>query len=427
MVYKAARDYGSRNSEINKKIIQFGDYTVTIYQRADLTNSSYYFRVWIREEGRNYRQSLNTTDPVAAEKAVTHEMIKTLRRVDNGEKLLALELKDLVRKFKLDCEAKVESNDLAKTTWMNHLSRIHHGVEFLKTKYKKGLETKLTEIDGKVFMDYLAFRLAENEIARRSLRKDVARDELLIIRKLFKFGLEKGMLSEKNMPKWDIRVEKEGPKRERMTAKDFKEFFDTTLKWMGEAETDTASYHRTMAMNVILFVATSGMRSGEVFGLKNKDLQKRGDAECLVNIRAETSKVRMERQIIVRTLGLNNWLKTQKYKDPNDFVFSPHHGGKTSCRDTFYHMYKSLRIKLKEINLEWMDLYHMRHWWISNRLLAEEPIHLVAVAAGTSVREIEATYSHVMSAITTKRFNRKEIVHYDDGDYQIIEEQLKKI
>lgn len=89
MVYKAARDYGKRNSERNKKIIQFGDYTVTLYERADLANSSWYFRVYIKEEGRNYRQSLNTTDPVAAEKAVTHEMIKLLKRVDNGEKLLA--------------------------------------------------------------------------------------------------------------------------------------------------------------------------------------------------------------------------------------------------------------------------------------------------------------------------------------------------
>lgn len=338
-----------------------------------------------------------------------------------------LELKDLVRKFKLECERAVAADELSKTTWANHLSRINHGIEFIKTKYSKGLETKLTEIDGKKFMDYPDFRLAENKIAGRSLRKDVMRDELLIIRKMFRFGLEKGMLSEKNMPKWDIRVEKEGPKRERMTAKNFKDFFDTTIKWLLEAETETASYHRMMTLNVITFVATSGMRSGEVFGLKNKDLQQRGENECLVNIRAETSKVRMDRQIMVRTSGLFHWLKNQKFKDRNDFLFSPSHSGKVSCRDTFYHQYKSLRVNLKKIDLDWMDLYHMRHWWISNRLLAEEPIHLVAVAAGTSVSEIESTYSHVMSAITTKRFNRKQIVHADDGDYQIIEEQLKKI
>jgi hypothetical protein len=59
--YKAATDYNTRNFERNKKFISFGEYRITLYER-----SSWYFRVYVKEEGRNYRQSLNTTDPVLA-------------------------------------------------------------------------------------------------------------------------------------------------------------------------------------------------------------------------------------------------------------------------------------------------------------------------------------------------------------------------
>jgi hypothetical protein len=64
--YKAATDYNTRNFERNKKFISFGEYRITLYERSDLANSSWYFRVYVKEEGRNYRQSLNTTDPVLA-------------------------------------------------------------------------------------------------------------------------------------------------------------------------------------------------------------------------------------------------------------------------------------------------------------------------------------------------------------------------
>jgi hypothetical protein len=59
--------------------------------------------------------------------------------------------------------------------------------------------------------------------------------------------------------------------------------------------------------------------------------------------------------------------------------------------------------------------------------LAEEPIHLVARAAGTSVKEIESTYSHVMTELTTKRFNQKKVVWAPDGSYEIIQKQLKAL
>ena len=111
----------------------------------------------------------------------------------------------------------------------------------------------------------------------------------------------------------------------------------------------------------------------------------------------------------------------QRHKDANDYVFSPYDGGSKAARDVFYHAYGLLRAKLREIQLDWFDAYHCRHFWITNRLLAEEPIHIVARAAGTSTAEIEKTYSHVLTEMATRRFSRKRVVYGPDGSFEVFE------
>ena len=102
------------------------------------------------------------------------------------------------------------------------------------------------------------------------------------------------------------------------------------------------------------------------------------------------------------------------------YFFAPFHDGKSSARNTFYHQYVQLREYLKPEGLDWYDLYHCRHWWVTNRLLAGEDIYQIAQAAGTSVKEIESTYSHVLTAETTRKFNKTRVLHNADGSHQVI-------
>jgi hypothetical protein len=101
-------------------------------------------------------------------------------------------------------------------------------------------------------------------------------------------------------------------------------------------------------------------------------------------------------------------------------VFAPFNDGKTSARDTYYHSYKSLRIELKTLDLDWFDTYHCRHFWITNRLYAGESIHLVARAAGTSTDEIEKTYSNVLTELATRQFGKNQVVYQEDGSFSVI-------
>lgn len=439
--YIASRDYGTRGAELEKRILSFGQLRATLYRRPDVERSSWFLRVHLKEEGRHYRKSLQTFDRVEAEARAQTEIVNVLAKIQSGQRILAVSLRELERRFSLHLESQAASGQLSPRTLIAQQYRIKLGCEFLKEKLPAGLETKVSSLDGTIFQDYLQWRQARagNGGKRKPIRRDVVRDELLVIRKMFKFARSERLCPERAMPTWDFPVEREGAKRERMTQRNYTDFINCVRSWAGEARNDKERYNRRLLQHVVLTIANSGMRSGEIFGLRNSDLRIHPNAqECVATIRPETSKVRRGRQITISASGggrvtdtkninyMLRWTEQyQRYKGANDYVFSPYDDGSRTARDVFYHAYGLLRAKLREIQLDWFDAYHCRHFWITNRLLAEEPIHVVARAAGTSTAEIEKTYSHVLTEMATRRFNRKRVVYGPDGSYEVVE--TKKI
>jgi hypothetical protein len=426
--YDASKHYRTRGYEINQKIVMFASHKITLYQRSDVHQSSWWFRLHIKTEKRQYRRSLRTLDLNEALKLYEASVLEILTKMKSGQRILALRLSDLYRRFQLHMEKRVADDLIAKRTWVSQRYRVNLGITFLKTKYAEGLETKVTSIDGEVFKDFLDWRMNLIKEAGKTLRRDVVRDDLLIIRKMFTFAKDNHWCTEKSIPTWDFEVEKVGPKRARLSSKHMNQFFNVVEKWMKAATDPKSFYSRYMLMHVVSLVGVSGMRSGEVFGLKNNDLEIRPRSEeAVINIRRETSKVRRSRTITVPLIALQHWLKRRRHNGDNDHLFSPYDRGTKDAKDVVYHQYSSLRQSLKEVGLEWIDLYHMRHWWVTNRLLAGEHIHEIAVGAGTSVAEIESTYSHVITEMSTRRMNRKQVVHDETGDWKVITRQIREI
>jgi integrase len=427
------RKAGSYSDRIVQRL---GDRRITLYRRTDIDDSSWFFCVYLREEKRQYRISLKTTDRQQAKRKAEDVLIELLGRIRGGEKILSPSLGDVLRDYRKEQERLVAEGQIAKNTVRLQAYRINLGVEFLATLYSAGQSTKITVIDGEVFNGYLAWRRAKraSKGPDMTIRLDVVRDELLCIRKVFHYAHDQKLCSERSIPTWNFKVEKEGPKRRRVTKDHYTAFLNCIKKWKGTADSPKEKYHREMLFHFILVVSNTGLRTGELLGLKNRDVEIREQAnECVITVRPETSKVRRGRHITVnqsfgghptRTKGINyliRWLeKFQIHKDRNDYVFSPHDDGGKLARDVYYHSYKKLRVDLKEIELDWFDTYHCRHFWITNRLYAGEPIHLVARAAGTSTDEIEKTYSHVLSELTTRQFGRNRVVYGRDGSYGVV-------
>jgi len=400
---------------------------------VDLKTSSWFLRVYVREEGKHYRRSLKTDDVNQAKELAVKEIIAIYGKLASGQQVFSISLYELKRRFWMHREALVQQGQVAKNTLDNHGTRINHGMRFLQSKGNT-FQTPISSIDGSIWNDYLEWRFDDAKSRGKTIRRDVVRDELLTIRQMWQYAQKEKLCTDRHIPKWTFAVEKEGPKRQRMSQRNYTDFLATIHFWIKDAKNDREHYNRLLLRHFVLVVANSGMRSGELFGLRNKDVTIRREAnECLINIRPETSKVRQGRQISFhasyggnpkrgeQTNYLIRWIdQYQIHKDPYDYVFSTMDVGRRDARDVYYHAYKLLRMKLKEKDLEWFDTYHCRHFWITNRLLAGEPIHLIAKAAGTSVSEIESTYSHVLGEMATKAFSKRLVQYDDEGGFTII-------
>src|SRR5450432_2288631 len=99
--YVAADHYGKRNYELDKCIVHFGSHVATLYRRPEAKRSSWFFRIYIREERRHYRLSLNTTDLSHAKFLVTDQIVRILGKVKSGQRLLDLSVNDLHRQYQV--------------------------------------------------------------------------------------------------------------------------------------------------------------------------------------------------------------------------------------------------------------------------------------------------------------------------------------
>jgi integrase len=167
-------------------------------------------------------------------------------------------------------------------------------------------------VDGTLWNGYLEWRFADAQSRGKTIRRDVVRDELLTIRKMFQYAQLEKLCTERNIPKWTFIVEKEGPKRQRMSQRNYLDFLTTIYHWIREAKNDREVYNRVLLRHFVLVVANSGMRSGELFSLRNKDVALHRKAnECLITIRPETSKVRQGRLSTANILDGNSALGGQ--------------------------------------------------------------------------------------------------------------------
>jgi hypothetical protein len=106
--YLAHRDYGTRLSETDRKVFRFGNRKYTLYRRSDLELSSWFFRIHLKEEKRNFRKSLRTRDLSEATDRAQSELVQLLSKVESGQRILSLRLIDLVRRFMTHQEGRLE-------------------------------------------------------------------------------------------------------------------------------------------------------------------------------------------------------------------------------------------------------------------------------------------------------------------------------
>jgi integrase len=428
--YNASRDYGTRSAELDRFKVRFGRHAATIYRRKDSGASTWHFRIYLKDEHVHYRKSLRTTDKRDAVQFAEQEIVNILAKQQNGQKIRSQTFAEAVRAFQLADEGELAAGIISKRTVIMHNYYIGTVSEYIKEKFKAGIRTRLSEIDGRRdFADYLEWRMK-----RGSIRRDSVQAELVGVRLVLRFAKDNGLCDEKSLPKWDFKTEPT-PRRRRMNDDDYPKVLACMQTWIKKAKGDVDTYNRQLLRHIFLLISATGMRTGEVLRLKNKDVEfiAREKLEAVIRIRAETTKVRQERRITVSaSLGgritnpspinyLIRWIdEYQIHKNPDDFAFSLYTKGTGQATFEFYRSYGALREDLEEIGLDWWDVYHNRHHFCTEAIRAGHPLALIAAACGNSVTVIEKTYSHILSEITTREMAKKRVVRFKDGGYEVV-------
>ncbi len=407
--------YGTRNAERNKRTFTFVKTKVTLYQRADNGSPSWYFKIRLKGERQYYKRSLKTASFTEAKELAEEKIVEILGAVKSGNKIVSLTLNNVFRQYKLHLDDQVRRGMLRPSTLKNLSSRLNTATRFISHKLPaQQMETRVGSFDGGIFEGYLEWREAEvREKTENQATLSMIRDELLIIRKAFRWASQQKLVPQKSIPVWTPFKSPE-PKRARFLRSDYNRVVAILNGWSrSKSKNDRDSYYKQMVRHGFLVIANCGLRSGELFGLKNSDLEiSKEKNEVVIRVRAETTKVKQERKVFLSPVEsedsdgniivvnyLLRWInESQRHNAPEDFVFAEYDAGSRNARQQFYSHYRDgFRKKLVGTGLEKFDLYHCRHMFITFRLEADQNIYKVAKATGTSLTQIEKTYSHLLA------------------------------
>jgi site-specific recombinase XerD len=395
-------------------ILVFGNYKVRLFQRADQPSNYWFMRV--RVENRPYRRTLKTCVLELARERATQEMIDILAKQKAGQKIFATTVKQFRDAYHLDQQSKATRREKSALTIKNNTIRIDKGLEFLKDEGIPSTRA-LDTIEGKFWQKYIDWRLKQNP----DLRRDTLDGELVTIRSAFEWAKKKTWCTDWNIPQWELEVETQQATRDKIAPKDFMHAKQLIRQWVSSAKPGVKTLRRELVRTVFETISYAGFRTGELLKLRYKDIDF-SPKEIIITVQDETTKVRKTRQVALlhsAARPLIHWLELRGDNlKPDDLVFLISKGKEASR--LFYKQFAACRkAVLAPAGLADLECYHARHYCITNWLLAGNSIHLVAKLAGTSVAQIEKTYSGVIEIAIAREFAKRKLIHKSNGSYEI--------
>ncbi len=91
--------YGTREAELNKRVLKFGSTEITLYKRNDISSPSWYFKMRLKGERQYYKRSLRTQSYTEAKELAQERLIEILATLKNGDRVVSLRLVDIFRRY----------------------------------------------------------------------------------------------------------------------------------------------------------------------------------------------------------------------------------------------------------------------------------------------------------------------------------------
>jgi site-specific recombinase XerD len=412
MVSGTSKDLKTTRDQFD--LAQFRGFTITLYRRCDVGNDLWVCRFYVKAWNKYHRKTLPTEIKEEAIPLAQHELIRVLTQMESGQRPTSHTIAKAIQEFSKLIDLELSNQEISKATHKNTTHRIQLAKRFLALKLEDrgGIQCKVSSLDGSIFENYIYWRKDSNP----DIRRDVVHQELLIIKRMFRWVVEKKKwATDKIIPTWSFKVEKEKAKRARIGITDCWNVLNLALDWSEEDTTDKQHYARELMAYVLIVINCSGLRTGECLNMKYSDVIRTYDEYlCEVEILATNTKRKQTRTItiggmlsgpeklprninfLLKWMNMTGRMTYYEGKPVNyDYVFCDYDG--SHVENLFYHTWGDFKEQvLNNNNLSHFDPYHQRHGFISDRIRANANLKMLADHCGTSIRMISQTYSQIL-------------------------------
>ena len=395
-----------------------------VYRRVE--GGSWYLYLWLKAEKKRFRKCLDTTDKALAVRTAEALVLDALARQQVGQKVLASNLAEVIDKWELLQRDRLARGEIRSEDYIRQLANTFR--KQLGDLY--GLDTPISSLRQEDWDRYITFR------GEQGVALDTIRVELSHIRGLIKkVGMKLGA---RLVPELNVHVPKHRRSRrtETFTADEF-EAVKAALDRYVEPDTEDGLYIRDWSLGsakvraekpkvisqeleqsrrqllrwFVRVTSASGCRPHELTGevedaaLRWRDIELKttridGNRYAVVAIIRVRHQTKTGQRSVPTTAGLmlkvmRDW---SRFNGDDDYVFADQYGiraGKPVYLDALRMHWRVVidRMGFKRFK---PDLYSLRHFWATQRLLAGAPPVMVAKSMGHSLQELLSVYEHLL-------------------------------
>ena len=364
--------------------------------RVKASGDIWQFRMWIAEEKKYLRKTLQTTDTDTAIKRAETKYLEIYSDVKTGKKIFGITLRELIFAYIAWRSKDVDGGKITAGRLLTIQSQLRNLVRY------KSKETKISGLDRSSLYDYAQWRRTD-----KSKTQDVTiRNEQVTFNHMIAYAYRNGLAHFDKFVFQSIKI-KDIRTRDIFSLNEYDDLVKYLRVWVSSKRKISAAerLHRMLIRDCILIASNTMLRVGELWQLRWKDIEKYEELSdesgrkvtiVTLNVRAEIAKTRRSRKVTTRGGEYLQRLHSRaEHKSINDFMFCGKSGDVRLPKMMFYgawaDLMRGIGIDYKKRNLTW---YSLRHFGITYRLKAGASIFDISKIAGTGVTNIEQRYGH---------------------------------
>lgn len=377
-----------------------GDGRVVLYKRADLKNPKWQVRIRVPNAAGYKIVSTKTDNQRDAERFAENLYEDLYMHVKAGGSIQSRTFKQVFEEWKK--HVTTMGHTRRGGSWQGTVDRVEtYALRFFGAM-------KMEAIGPSDFTDYWAWR--KTNFNKKMPSNGTLRRERTSILPVFKFAVSKGYIPaipETEPPK--AKVER----RPTFTQEEWRKIYTKARAWVKEGESKATWRQRFMTQQYVLILANTGMRVGELRGLRWSDLRtvKTDDGTRLVaEVRGKTGI----REVVFQS-GADQYVKRiydlrveELNSDPEDQthhvvpldepIFCHKDGTPIQTMKTAFNSLLSFAKIPVQRNGGSRTIYSLRHFYATMRLSHETSPFLLAKQMGTSVEMLEKFYGQTVSS-----------------------------